>query len=174
MSDEESLEEEMQLKFKVMKGDPFTLTVKASATVPELKRMVEELYAHPVDQQRIIFCGKVLKNEKCLNDYPGIKSGITLHLVVQQPRGGGIRANASSTSTAASSSNTSPPRLPTTRADGAPNANGNAGRRIFSGSFPQFISSRGEMEGDVFNVQFGGPVMMVRWCAGKAGWKDQQ
>ncbi|GAA5836063.1 hypothetical protein JCM9279_002182 [Rhodotorula babjevae] len=74
-------------------ADQFTLNIKgpsdlklsvsvpSTATVADLKEAIsKDKDEFPVDQQRLIFSGRVLKNEDLLTKY-GVKSGVAIHLV---------------------------------------------------------------------------------------------
>lgn len=58
-----------------------SITVPAGATVAELKALVAEADSQfPPDQQRLIYSGRVLKDEELCSKY-SLKDGHTIHLV---------------------------------------------------------------------------------------------
>ncbi|KKY39148.1 putative deubiquitination-protection protein dph1 [Diaporthe ampelina] len=86
MSDkaEESTSAEAQITFKVKaSGDKnHQITMAEAATVSELKtKLATEQYENiPVERQRLIYSGRVMKNEDTLASYK-VKPGNTIHLV---------------------------------------------------------------------------------------------
>lgn len=59
----------MTLTIKTVQGDSFSVTVGSETTVIELKQRIEEEKKIPVDRQRLIFKGKVLKDQLTLTSY---------------------------------------------------------------------------------------------------------
>jgi len=86
------------LKIKMLKGGVLTVSVDPNATVQQLKEMVQEKEGVAVDRQRIIYKGKVLKNEQRLSHFK-IEDGDTVHMVAQR-----ANTNRSSSSSSSSSS----------------------------------------------------------------------
>ncbi|KAH9087525.1 hypothetical protein Ae201684P_000928 [Aphanomyces euteiches] len=72
----------IELKVKTLDHRLFRVTVRASSSVPQLKRMIEAETGVITDRQRLIFRGKVLKNENNLAFY-ALENGHTLHLVIR-------------------------------------------------------------------------------------------
>lgn len=57
------------------------ITVPEGATVAELKGLITQANAdYPVDRQRLIYSGRVLKDEELCSKY-GLSNGHTIHLV---------------------------------------------------------------------------------------------
>lgn len=75
---------EAQITFKVKASGEknHTITMNESATVSDLKTKLatEEFENIPIERQRLIYSGRVMKNEDTLTSYK-IKTGNTIHLV---------------------------------------------------------------------------------------------
>jgi hypothetical protein len=66
---------------KALKGKSFVIQVSAQDKVEQIKKIIASKEAEfPVDQQRVVFAGKGLLDERTLDEY-GIKVGSTLHLM---------------------------------------------------------------------------------------------
>jgi len=78
--------ETFPIQVKTMTGLLHTITVNPSMTVLELKCLIEKIENYTPDQQRIVYCGKQLSDEKQLKDYP-IQPNVTIHLIIRL-RGG--------------------------------------------------------------------------------------
>jgi ubiquitin len=82
---------EYKLFMKTMDGKIITVRVSPFETIETLKLKVQEEDGVPPEQQRLIFCGKVLADHVRVIDY-NIANGSTLHIALQL-RGGGTSLN---------------------------------------------------------------------------------
>ncbi|KAK6256961.1 hypothetical protein QUC31_000420 [Theobroma cacao] len=80
----ESSDSFVELKIKTLDSQIFSFHVDKSTPVLLFKEKIANEIGVPVGQQRLIFRGKVLKDEHLLSEYH-VENGHTLHLVERQP-----------------------------------------------------------------------------------------
>jgi len=59
----------LQLYVKTLTGKTFTLDVESHFTIGKVKNIIQEQEGIPVDEQRLVFSGKVLEDERTLDEF---------------------------------------------------------------------------------------------------------
>lgn len=71
----------LQLRIKTIVGEEKTVDIDPGETVNDLKQKLEELFQeYPRAQQRLVYEGKFIKNERTINFYQ-MKNGALVNLV---------------------------------------------------------------------------------------------
>jgi ubiquitin len=74
-----------QILIKTLQGKTMTMDVSDSDTIQSVKNRIHEKEGIPVDQQRLVFNGKQLEDDKTVSDYNISADGnaSTIHLVLR-------------------------------------------------------------------------------------------
>ena len=71
---------EQQFFVKLLSGKSIVCTLDPKVTIHELKEAIYEAERLPIDQQRLVYKGKQLENDKTLGDYE-VDNNSTIHLL---------------------------------------------------------------------------------------------
>jgi len=83
---EKIMDTSFTIQVKTMTGRLLPITIHPTTTVLELKEQIQKTEQYMPDQQRIVYSGKQLSDDKQMKDY-SIQPGATLHMIVRL-RGG--------------------------------------------------------------------------------------
>jgi ubiquitin C len=72
----------MQIFVRTLTGKTATIEVEGTETIADLKEKLREREGIPADQQRLVFAGKLLQDERTINDY-NISKENTIHLLLR-------------------------------------------------------------------------------------------
>jgi ubiquitin len=75
-------ESDLHIYVKTLTGQTIELDLKESSTILELITMIRDKKGIPPEQQRLIFAGKQLEDDRPVSGY-GISNESTLHLVLR-------------------------------------------------------------------------------------------
>ncbi|GAA6020755.1 hypothetical protein JCM10207_002013 [Rhodosporidiobolus poonsookiae] len=71
----------MQIKIKTLTGKEIELDIEQSWTTTKIKEQLEEKEGIPPAQQRLIFLGKAMADDKTAAEHK-VEAGSTIHLVL--------------------------------------------------------------------------------------------
>jgi len=81
MAEETSSSNQFTVTIKGPSDVKLSITIDADSTVEQLKQAIADKNSDfPASNQRLIFSGRVLKDEQVLASY-GVKNGVAIHLV---------------------------------------------------------------------------------------------
>ncbi|KAF6264040.1 ubiquitin-like protein 1 [Scenedesmus sp. NREL 46B-D3] len=80
----------MNLKVKLLDQSAHEVDVDANTPISDLKAVLEAALNVPINRQRLIFKGRVLRDESTLQEL-GVENGFTIHLVERSAEAGALR-----------------------------------------------------------------------------------
>ncbi|PWA96330.1 ubiquitin [Artemisia annua] len=101
----ESSDSTVDIHIKTLESQLYNFSVDKNMLVSAFKEKISGEVGLPVAQQRLIFRGKVLKDEHRLSEYH-VENGVTLHLVARQPSESQPSSGSSTGTTTANGTNT--------------------------------------------------------------------
>jgi len=81
----------MLIKVKTLTGKEIELDIDLEDKITRIKEKVEEQSGVPPQQQRLIFSGRQMQDDKMACDF-GIQAGAVLHLVLALRGGSGLQS----------------------------------------------------------------------------------
>ncbi|XP_018087407.1 large proline-rich protein bag6-B isoform X2 [Xenopus laevis] len=129
--------EKMDVTVKTLDSQTRTFTVEAEILVKEFKAHISSAVGITPEKQRLIYQGRVLQEDKKLNEYN--VDGKVIHLVERAPP-----QTQTSTSGPSTSSSTSPSSSNAAPVPGAPERNGNSYVMVGTFNLPHVMSGLGE------------------------------
>ncbi|CAG8466988.1 17636_t:CDS:2 [Racocetra persica] len=103
---------EITINVKCSNDQKYSVTIDTSKTVLEFKQAIAEKCDTTADRQRLIYSGRVLKDNDTLETYK-IAEGHTVHMVKGSAPSGSSQTQASQQSQSATAGNTQTPQQPT-------------------------------------------------------------
>ncbi|KRX05327.1 hypothetical protein PPERSA_00628 [Pseudocohnilembus persalinus] len=82
MEEENKSSQMRKLKVKTLSNAVYEIEIKANALIKDLKVEIEKSSKVPVDRQRLVYLGKLLQDERALNDYVE-EDGVVIHLMAK-------------------------------------------------------------------------------------------
>ncbi|KAJ8538158.1 hypothetical protein K7X08_014698 [Anisodus acutangulus] len=126
-----SSESTVELNIKTLDSQTYTFNVDKNMQVSALKDKIASQIGVPVEQQRLIFRGKVLKDNHLLSEYH-VENGDTLHLVLRQSQS---QPSSGSSTGAANTNNVNRGPEPQPTAGGSRNRIGQISHSVVLGTF---------------------------------------